>query len=155
MDNREFVRKGGQFRSPGGSSQWMAPFSSGLCLIRGSQTPSAPCLWPSSLLWQGQWVFCTGFIWWPHEWFPRDFFCSQFISNRPVQRGVRDMWILERGYITGFTGLRMARLALDQSPVGFSLKAWVSQTFSLDFYSRKSIYYNWGSCSCQALYRAP
>lgn len=48
------------------------------------------------------------------------------------------VWLLERGYITGFTGFRMARLALDQSPVGFSLKAWMFGTFFLGFTAEKA-----------------
>lgn len=50
--------------------------------------------------------------------------------------------MLEGGYIMDFTGFRMALLALPQSPVDFTLQAWLVLNILLGFYNRKSIYYN-------------
>ena len=50
--------------------------------------------------------------------------------------------MLEGSYIIDFTGFRMAMLALHQSPVDFTLQAWLFLNILLGFYNRKSIYYN-------------
>lgn len=61
------------------------------------------------------------------------------------------MWVLEGGYITDFTGFRMAVVALHQSPVDFTPQAWLFLSILLGFYDRKSVYHNSGSYSRQAL----
>ena len=50
--------------------------------------------------------------------------------------------MLEGGYIMDFTGFRMALLALPQSPVDFTLQAWLILNILLGFYNRNVL----GTC---------